>query len=197
MAAGDLITLDYFAGYAKAADVTWTQTATVAYQQWITAASAAFLSLTNRACIAPTQFTETVSGDGTDSLILRNTPILSVLALSIDGVASSAFTTGPQPGYEIADNGFAVILMNGCFSAGRRNVAITYMAGYNPIPADVQELIAEMVQMKRAKFPRIDKVSDTLPTGAGQTTSFSQKDLPPMGMLIVQKYKTICRSYSG
>lgn len=191
MATGDLITLDYFKTFAKL-DTSNVNT-DAALAQWITAASSAFLSLTNRECIAATQFTETVSGDGTESLILRRSPIVSVQSLSVDGRAINAYASGNAQGYALDDNGYSVSMMNGAFFRGPRNVVITYTAGYDPVPADIQELIAEIVQMKRVKFPRIDKVNDNLPTNAGQTTSFSQRDLPPLGMLIVNKYKTIAR----
>ena len=192
----DLITLDYFKTFAKLDRNNSTVDTDAALAQWITGASDAFVTLTNRACIAATQFTDTVSGDGSNSLFLRRTPIVSVQSISVGGLAIPAYTSGPAQGFVLDDNGFSLVMVNGSFAIGQRNVVINYTAGYDPVPSDIQELVAEMVQMKRVKFPRIDKVSDNLPTAAGQTTSFSQRDLPPLGMEIVNRYKTIVRGYS-
>lgn len=161
----------------------------------VTAASASFLSMTNRKTIAPASFTETRSGDGTGTLILRESPIISIVALSMNGRLQSAWTPAGRFGYVLADDGFTVEMIGSGFAPGMRNIVITYTAGYSPIPADIAQAVAEMVLWKRAKMPRIDQVSGSL--NGMETVSFDRSSIPPFARDTVAQYLSLGGFRSG
>lgn len=161
------------------------------YALLISAASAAFVDACERPNILVQSFTETYSGDGHSSLILRNSPILSVQSLSVGGLPVAAYATPGALGYVVADNGYEVELYSGSFPAftpasfgfggsgfqrGFRNIAITYTAGYATVPLDVQQAVAEMVLWKKAKMPRIDLSTQTL--NGTEVVSYNMQELP-------------------
>jgi hypothetical protein len=181
----DLVTL----AYVKALLPAWTKTdGDESVAAMISGASAAFLSATNRTAIAATAITETRSGDGSGSLILRESPVISIQSLSIGGRAQGAYS-GSGIGYALADNGFELLLVGSLFCRGIRNIAISYTAGWQTIPADIQLAVAEWVLWKRAKMPRIDQTSISL--GGAETTSFDRGSMPPFTRDTIASYTSL------
>jgi len=97
-------------------------------QPLITAASKFVLNYISRNIAAATYTNETYNGTGTQSIVLRQGPIISVAALKVDACNISAASSSQGYGYLYDDT--TLYLIGGCFSRGLRNVEITYSAGY-------------------------------------------------------------------
>jgi len=132
--ASDLISLSY----CKSALSITATTGDTMLANLISAASRFFLSATNRRTIGLATFLETRDGDGSDSIILRYSPIYSLLSLKIDGIpiVPAALGVNTTPGYYLPDNGFSVRLIGPRFNCGRANVLINYIAGYGATQTD-------------------------------------------------------------
>lgn len=88
-------------------------------------------------------YTEVYDGTGRDIQFLRNTPIMSVTSLKINGYAIQESTAFGVLGYGISDDGKSIFLRHGgrgrfspiggrmSFQQGRQNVEITYTAGFS------------------------------------------------------------------
>jgi hypothetical protein len=82
---------------------------------------------------AAADYEEYHDGDGSDSVLLNQRPVIEVLALSDDGVevAADDHVTYPELG--------VVRLKSGVFGRGARSVYVSYRAGYETIPGDVEQ----------------------------------------------------------
>lgn len=107
----------------------------------IAGCSDTFGLLTGRDELAPTTYTERISGSGTSELIPSNLPIVSITTLTIDGRLMPASTGFGVPGYffdsdriQLTGGGVSFPWSPGgipnTFPRGRGNVSITYVAGY-------------------------------------------------------------------
>jgi hypothetical protein len=135
-------------------------------QDCITAASAYWiwsLGLSPNLGVAPVasplnsilSYSETYDGSGSDRMFLRIRPIVSVSALTVDGIPIPASTGVPVPGFVIDNTGKSLAIISGfggpgpgqrltvgfsflcggnfwTFRAGLQNVQVQYTAGYAP-----------------------------------------------------------------
>lgn len=106
----------------------------------ITRVSEQIQSYLSRNIVAQT-YTATLNGAGSDRISLPNYPITAVSALSVDGVSKSQAPNATATGFVFSDT--QVMLRGDRFTRGVQNVSITYIAGYNPIPADIQAACLE------------------------------------------------------
>ncbi len=74
-------------------------------------------------------------GTGNDRQMLPNTPIISVESLSVDGVAIAASADAIAAGYQFDDT--MLYLFGYVFTRGRRNVLVSYTAGFSSSEADL------------------------------------------------------------
>jgi len=95
---------------------------------------------------AKATYTEQRDGDGMDTLLVRQWPLVSVTSLYDDPLR--VFGAGTQ----IAASDFAVYANQGMirldglvFSVGIQNVQVTYEAGYADIPEDLQQALIELI----------------------------------------------------
>lgn len=105
------------------------------------------------------QYCETYSGNGNDTQMLRNWPVLSVQSVKIDGRPVQPSSGPGCPGYDIGDMGNSIILRGGGlfgrggfgrnaggmrFIRGNQNVQIAYTAGFAEqiIPGELQTVAA-------------------------------------------------------
>ena len=108
-------------------------------------ASDAIVAYCGRA-FAAADYDECHDGDGSDIVLLDQRPVISVSALSEDDDAVEAddFVVYPELGI--------VRLKSGVFGRGVRNVRVSYRAGHETIPADVEQAAIEWVAaMYRAR----------------------------------------------
>lgn len=181
MAAGDLTTL------AKAKQWLGLEKGTedALLSQLLTAASAFIQSKMNRS-IMTANYTETRDGLGSDALMLANYPISAVSSLVINGQAVLPSPGFGQAGYLFNDT--QIILATAVFSQGRRNVTVSYTAGFTICPLDVEEAVIELVGFKYREKERIGHVSKSI---QGETIAFITKDMPDSILSVVNSYKRV------
>lgn len=136
------------------------------------------------------EYTETIDGTGKDEVMLGNYPVTSVSFVSIDGKS-----VGPVPTpNDFVTTGFmfdsgGVILQGGkLFSKGRRNVVISYTAGFAQIPADLVQAVVETAALKYKQGPQTGLSSKGL---AGETTSYVLSDFPRSVQTLLNNYKRV------
>lgn len=139
----------------------------------VAGASAAIEQWCNRR-FAAAERTEIFDGRGDTWLRPGEGPILSIASLSIDGAAISPIT-GDAAGWYL-DSGRGRILLRGLlFSRGVQNIALTYTAGFDPIPEDVQTACLELAQHRRAERTSRGVQSESL---AGQSITWGARAMP-------------------
>lgn len=93
--------------------------------------------------LTPVEVTETLDG-GRDCLILRNPR-----AVSLTSVTSADGTTTTLTDFDL-DTSTGIVYWRygtaGSFTYGRRNVTVTYLAGWDPLPADLAHAVKELVR---------------------------------------------------
>jgi len=111
----------------------------------IAGVSQAIRNYLNRPFFLPKVVTENYDGIGGDALLLRNWPVTSVQSVSVNGqIVPPAPTPGPNvapgAGWQLEDDGGIppgamqrIFLTGYSFAKGRRNVTVTYRAGYQLI----------------------------------------------------------------
>jgi len=104
----------------------------------------------DRIFITGTYTAELYDGTGTEALVLRQRPVSTVTAIIVDGVAATvaeiaAFNTAGAA-YKI-DYPAGIIYKILDWSKGKRNISVTYAAGYASadIPPGLKEVCAEWV----------------------------------------------------
>ena len=174
-------------------------------QQIVTGWSDAVYWITGRTppmLTAPTNFTETYNGSGSDVLYVINAPILSVASLQVNGVAIPASTAFGSRGYFIQQDGKSIALRSSPgnaylapvwgrnsslkFARGRGNVAISYQAGYAACPPDLYLLSLKQCTILLNKRLREDEASHMIPQ-SGQT-NYRQWAYQPEVLAMLQPY---------
>lgn len=169
-------------------------------QMCITAASFYWLGATGRSSqdgtlpatsplVQPVQFSETYDGHscGKQRMFVRNTPIVSVQSLTIDGVTVPASLSPTGCGYVIDSSRKSIALRGHYFRSGFQNVAIQYTAGYNFCPPDIQLATLQMVAVNYKRRKWIDQKSQSMANGAG-TISYRDWELPPEVVTVINGY---------
>ena len=87
-------------------------------------------------------YDEYIDGDGTETLLSHQFPILSVNSLEVDGIVkgSTSFVLYSPLGL--------LKLKSGVFPRGKKNVRLQYTAGYATIPKDVEQACIELVALR-------------------------------------------------
>lgn len=136
--------------------------------------------------ISQATYTDSVNGNGSASLTLANYPVQSVASVMIDGQSIPPAALVTDMGYIIDD--FGIALRGYKFCKGVRNVSVTYTAGFTAVPADITQACIEMVSMRYKERDRIGHVSKGL---AGETVTYSQKDMADSTKTLLQQYKKV------
>lgn len=179
-------------------DVTGTNDALI--QKLVTGVSAFALQQMNRATLAQAPYVELYDGPGRDSMLLRQWPVVSITAIEFAGSAGllPADTTvwPPASGYAVEPTGDgdlghqALMLFGGrCFPYGRRNVRVTYVAGYAATPADIELACTEMVGEDYKRRSRLGILSQAV--NGNETVSYAQRDMPPRAKSTFPNYKRV------
>ena len=151
----------------------------------ITAASKYIQSWLNRT-IASATYNETRDGNGGTRLFLGNYPVTAVASLSIDGITIPASPGPGQPGYVF--NQYAISVRGYTFTDDYNNVVISYTAGFASVPQELAQACIDLIALRYRERDRIGLVSKGL---AGETTTFSIKDMPSSVMTILNNYKRV------
>lgn len=134
--------------------------------------------------LASQSYTEKRNGNGKTMMMLRNYPIVSVASVSINSVAISPASGPTSSGYQFDQD---TIWLNGYdFGKTPLGVTVQYTAGYAATPPEVEQACLELIGLRYREKDRIGHVSKSL---AGETVSFSQKDMSDSIRTILQAYK--------
>jgi len=131
----------------------------------VEAVSAAVRSYLNRDVLA-TERTETYDGTGSDLLVLRQAPVLSVARVQLNG------QDVPPSSFRITQT--ALVRTAGTWRHGWGNLVITYTAGYATVPFDLEQAVLELAALRWKERDRIGLVSK----GFGQETTTFLRDMP-------------------
>lgn len=124
-------------------------------------------------------------GTGSIRLMLRNYPVVSILALSIDGMVIPPSVNGSN-GYVYDD--FSIMLIGYIFTRGIMNVALSYTAGYPTVPTEIEQACIELVSIRYKERDHIGQVSSAM---GGQTVTYNQKDLSDSIEATLAQYKKV------
>lgn len=183
MAAGDLTTLANVKGWFAPPLASTADDALLA--RLISAASGFILAWLDRN-LAQQSYTETRDGTGGLSLAFGNTPVIAVGALAIDGVVIPPAPNAISLGY--AFSATRLYLRGYAFNRGVQNVLVGYTAGYVSTPLEVEQACIELVALRYKERDRIGHVSKSL---AGETVSFSQKDMSDAIKTVLATYRRV------
>lgn len=130
--------------------------------------------------------TETRDGNGGAAMLLRQHPVSSVSAVTINGAEIPAATTFDGPGWRLAGR---VVTLNGYrFARGIGNVVVTYVAGYAAVPPDIEQACIEAVLLALKRRDHIDVSSKSL---AGETISYLTAELPPSARQALAPHRNV------
>lgn len=144
-------------------------------------------------------YNERRSGNGKESILLINYPVVSINSVASGAQSFSALPDFPASGmgYFQLDvsqgDGRMIILSGAVFDRGRGNVLIVYDAGYPvdgggvvQVPADLAQAVVEMVALR---FKGRDNIGYRSKTLATETITFDMAAMPASVNMIIQKYK--------
>lgn len=179
MTAGDLTTLENVKGWL---DLSGNEHDDL-LNRLVTACSAFVVSWLSIG-ILHTTYTDKRTGHGGKAMTMANFPLLAVTSLTVDGVVIPAAPNSQCPGYTFDDN---TIYLNGySFSRNKNNVLVTYEAGFDMVPFDIEQAVVETVGLRFKEKKRIGKTSEGL---SGQTTSFKLDAFSDSAKQILFQYK--------
>ena len=131
-------------------------------------------------------FTQRFSGRGKSDFLLSNTPVSAITSVVIDGISIPAADSPQGTGYMLIDG--KVVLFGFVFGLGNYNCAITYTAGFDSVPADINRACVDLVVGRYKELDRSGLISKGL---AGETTTYERKALPDHIKLILQQYRSV------
>lgn len=89
-----------------------------------------------------------LDGGGYPELLLPQYPVQALTSLVMDGVPLTPAQAPGQAGWVLDQSAGVVSLLGGVFSRGRHNLALTYRAGFETVPADLAQACLEQVAMR-------------------------------------------------
>lgn len=166
MATGDLATLDHVKSYAGVKNDGDDEL----LGRLVTAASDFVKDWLGRPLLSAL-YTERFDGHGQDLIVMPQWPITDVTSVMIHGQSVPAAASINATGYSF--DATTIWLTGYRFAMGRRNVEISWTAGYAPaaIPPAISQAVVELVTLIYRDRDRIGLVSKGL---AGETTSYFQ-----------------------
>lgn len=131
-------------------------------------------------------YTDVFDGTGRQVYIFRNYPALSVASLTIDGQPIPASGGAFEAGYRA--DAARLVLIGHTFASGLMNCSVTYSAGYEAVPDDINQATIEIIAHRYREKDRIGLTSKGL---AGETTAFSQRDMPQSARATLNLYRKV------
>lgn len=118
------------------------------------------------------QFEEAYNGSGNRWLQLSQSPVKSVLSVSVGGSAVSE-SDGYGPGYILTDRALARVI--GFWPEGFANCRVVYIAGYDVVPEDVQQACAHIAALR---YRLREHMGMTAKANGAASDSYDTVDLP-------------------
>lgn len=109
----------------------------------ITAISDRIEKITGRT-FSETSYTEYYDGTGTNEIVLNQFPIISLTSINYVNTDDTSSTSIDTNSVHINYDKGILLYRGGIFSAGKRNLLITYTAGYADIPYDLELIAIEL-----------------------------------------------------
>jgi hypothetical protein len=131
-------------------------------------------------------YTERRSGQGYFGCMVGAYPIKAVSSVTINGQAIPPSLDGIQPGFYFDDT--TVWLSGYRFERGRANVQLSYTAGFDAVPPELERAVIELIALRFKERDRIGHQSKSL---AGETVTFIVKDFPPSVQTILNNYRKV------
>lgn len=153
----------------------------------VTAVSA-FVSRHTGRTLIQSSVTKLFDGTGGDVIVLPEYPVRDVTAVSVNGQAVPEAVDPMGQGFHHDD--LSVWLRGWWFERGRRNVSVTWSAGYatNELPEDLKQVVTELVALVHKDRDRIGLTSK----GAeGQTTAYLQAAMPRRLDYMLRRYMRV------
>lgn len=133
------------------------------------------------------QRTEYYDGTSSDQLITSQYPVTAISLVEVNGSAVVAAATPMQAGWWLDNHG--VILTGGLrFTRGRRNVKVTYTAGYATVPPDL-ELVAQ--KMITNTYKGRDWIGYSSKTLATENIQFKDEFDKPAQKSVLNNYRKV------
>jgi hypothetical protein len=157
----------------------------------ITNASAMVLGYLNLDSFEVRTVIETYDTAAVNFISLREAPVRSVTSVAVIGgetYTQPVDPASPRPGQLIVDRQ-RVTVVGARFPAGRSSVIVTYQAGYDDTPADVQQVVIELVGERYKSRDRIGVRSKSLPNG--ESVTFDRSALSLMAEQVLSPYRRV------
>lgn len=128
------------------------------------------------------QFEEAYNGSGNRWLQLSQFPVKSIVSVSVGGSTVSE-SDGFGPGYILTDRALARVI--GFWPEGFANCRVTYIAGYEAVPEDVQQACAHIAALR---YRLREHMGMTSKASGNSADSFDTVDLPLSIKEMLNKY---------
>lgn len=130
--------------------------------------------------------------DGTDlyTYMFKAYPVQSISSVVVNSINVPA-SSGPKISGYAFDERRLVIRGNYTFLKGLLNCSVTYRAGFDDVPFEIEQACIELIANRYKEKDRIGLQSKGL---AGETIAFSMKDMPADVKTILTNYKKVIPS---
>lgn len=158
-------------------------------QQLIDSCSGFIEQYLNRTILS-TEYTDLIDGTGSRTQTLRNYPITAVSMLMMNNVAQSILPISNFNTTGVKFEGRQLIGQNVVFPCGKRNIYITYTAGYETVPPAIEQACVEMISMK-FKNERGDRFGVSSKSLAGESITFFHGDMSSSVRTTLEQYRNV------
>lgn len=142
----------------------------------VTACSAFIASWLGRT-LESTSYTDNFIGWGSARFVPANYPVTAIASVVVNGTA--------VPAAKVFTSSISLRLLDGYSFLDGVLCTVTYTAGYAVVPKDIEQACIEMVALRFEDRKRIGITSKGL---AGETISFSQKDMNSFAKSVLSQY---------
>lgn len=154
-------------------------------QRLLDAAWTAMETWCNRSFASGT-YAEMRDGANTDRIMLGQFPVTAVSSVTVDGAPLAAWSATQPVGYAFDEQ--SLLYIGGRFARGRRNVVVTYTAGYASMPAD---LVQANIEAAALKYRQKDNVGWSSKSLAGESISLVVTDFPSSVRSLLVNYRRV------
>lgn len=140
--------------------------------------------------ILEAEYTELIDGTGSLTQTLKNYPITAVSMLRINNIVQSIIPISNFNTTGVKFEGRQLIGQNVRFTCGKRNIYLTYTAGYAVVPPAIEQACTEMVSMK-FKNERGDRLGVSSKSLAGESISFFHGDMSNGVRVVLEQFRNV------
>jgi hypothetical protein len=145
------------------------------------------LNQCNRKSFLEADYSEKFNGNGGTRLspkyAFATSPIAAIASLTVNGKAIPACPDDVRPGY--AFDSFTIYLRGYNLSRGVQNISLTYSAGLDTIPVELEQACIDACIFWLNKRDYLGKSSVNV---AGETVAFDKADLPETASMVLKQF---------